>query len=598
MRFNIWKFSNVYITYIVNNNMNKTNFFMGFIFMLVFSVFVVAGTVNNVETSVINSGNGVCEEYNLEMKIGDSDSVTLNGKTFDFKLLSIGIAEQEEHWTSYNIGWEVNGEQGIGLRDYLYNNYGIESGRYLLADGVMGDGVTVEVIFSELDAYKWDCLGYNERRGLYAEVEVNEGWNLVSYDTYFRGCDEVVEGEICRDDVLVEYIYFPNINKYYSMEYLEEYFESLEDKYDSEEEAFANDPFLKSIAGFFMEENEMNIRMSSKWIYVKPGSGSKKMLYHSGSSSSRRDDILNPSEEWDFKGLKLFDGWNFMTVNAFMLYDNSWRFDGLSLEDMKGGCNIERAYWFDSDVQDWAEISPSSKFVDGDIGKGFVVEVSGDCYLGDSRADVVPPTIPGGNNIDRCTDSDGGNSYYEKGLVETSDESVWDYCDGNTLYELNCYEFGGDVSIYACPNGCSDGACVNNNGQVSDYIVESDIGGAVFRSSNEDTQDCILSANTCFRYESSYRYNEKDIGVVVEFDNLDINQFKSNVQIKFPDIGEGNFVGEDYYTGIIGNDVLVIWKSDNKIVALEYDKGSDETADILEDILTVYLPKYPSDLNW
>lgn len=66
-----------------------------------------------------------------------------------------------------------------------------------------------------------------------------------------------------------------------------------------------------------------------------------------------------------------------------------------------------------------------------------------------------------------CTDSDGGKDYYTKGFVSVfvghpSDGYHYDACYGDRLAEYFCNEDGTLGSTgYDCPNGCSDGACIN-----------------------------------------------------------------------------------------------------------------------------------------
>ncbi len=72
-----------------------------------------------------------------------------------------------------------------------------------------------------------------------------------------------------------------------------------------------------------------------------------------------------------------------------------------------------------------------------------------------------------------CTDSDGGNQYYTAGTVELKAsgtgtvERYGDSCysNGVNLVELSCTassleEFELTQTVYTCPNGCKDGACV------------------------------------------------------------------------------------------------------------------------------------------
>lgn len=74
-----------------------------------------------------------------------------------------------------------------------------------------------------------------------------------------------------------------------------------------------------------------------------------------------------------------------------------------------------------------------------------------------------------------CTDSDGGEDYYMRGTVSywlndaqgimTGTHTSTDQCaDSNTLWEYSCNSYDPNQIIspihYTCPNGCEDGACV------------------------------------------------------------------------------------------------------------------------------------------
>jgi hypothetical protein len=71
------------------------------------------------------------------------------------------------------------------------------------------------------------------------------------------------------------------------------------------------------------------------------------------------------------------------------------------------------------------------------------------------------------NTTYSCTDSDGGLNYYERGYVEVKNSSGsvissdWDDCNEEEFF---CYSNGSAGIVggdWNCPNGCSDGACIN-----------------------------------------------------------------------------------------------------------------------------------------
>ena len=60
-----------------------------------------------------------------------------------------------------------------------------------------------------------------------------------------------------------------------------------------------------------------------------------------------------------------------------------------------------------------------------------------------------------------CTDSDGGQDYSTKGIINNVIE---DYCnDDSWLIEYFCGDNNGVSSIpYSCPNGCENGVCISS----------------------------------------------------------------------------------------------------------------------------------------
>jgi len=75
-----------------------------------------------------------------------------------------------------------------------------------------------------------------------------------------------------------------------------------------------------------------------------------------------------------------------------------------------------------------------------------------------------------------CTDSDNGDKPYQKGQIqpipEGEESNGLDYCyqgpdepEGSVSYLLEwfCGDNGPEKGVYNCPNGCIDGACVDEN---------------------------------------------------------------------------------------------------------------------------------------
>jgi hypothetical protein len=63
----------------------------------------------------------------------------------------------------------------------------------------------------------------------------------------------------------------------------------------------------------------------------------------------------------------------------------------------------------------------------------------------------------------KCFDSDGGVNYYEPGYVTYKTFVYKDACIGNTLSEMHCSYNQPRTKNFICPDGCSNGRCINKN---------------------------------------------------------------------------------------------------------------------------------------
>ena len=105
----------------------------------------------------------------------------------------------------------------------------------------------------------------------------------------------------------------------------------------------------------------------------------------------------------------------------------------------------------------------------------------------------------------RCSDTDGGLNYYEKGsTMWGSDISSIDSCeaDGITLREEGCVINPGPnqgtmlTNFYKCPNGCKDGACIRGEKQREEVKC-------IFKGT--ETQQKCYRAEYNWMYCSSYQ---------------------------------------------------------------------------------------------
>ena len=325
------------------------------------------------QSKSLNSGNGICEHYQKEFSIGEKDLITINGATLNIEYLG-------------DKNWKVNDYEGkLQNHDFFTSNQnpnlkGVRFDFSFMDQHQPGCNFGL----TEEDYYPWDCQGYSRATGLVSEIKIKDGWNLVPLDISLIDCGYALNGELCKDDVLVSYIYLPALKKYFTEEELEEL-----------EKEYRTNPDLKNNADLrdcFSEENEFALQKSSKWIYVKPGVGNKKIIRKFGEVQYRNQFLNNGA-------FRLNKGWNFLFVDAFMVYDDDWNENPLSLEDMKGNCTFQSAYLWDAQNQQWKAIANlGDKNIlknGGGVGAGFIVKIANDCSLGYNGGETAtPPVLP------------------------------------------------------------------------------------------------------------------------------------------------------------------------------------------------------------
>ena len=120
----------------------------------------------------------------------------------------------------------------------------------------------------------------------------------------------------------------------------------------------------------------------------------------------------------------------------------------------------------------------------------------------------IPPS-----NDSYCTDSDGGKDYYIRGTTNDSHGSrLTDYCTNSAstslLIEGYCNVVSSSYSIesyesYACPNGCSEGVCINDSSVIpsNQSCTDSDGGANPYQAGhvygiNPEGKNYILN-DTC-----------------------------------------------------------------------------------------------------
>lgn len=202
--------------------------------------------------------------------------------------------------------------------------------------------------------------------------------------------------------------------------------------------------------------NNEEVVYRSIWVY-----SSKNKFYEFD------DSTMSEVSQISYDSIPLYSGWNFVNTIPFMMNKN--------LNELKGSCNIQKAYFWNAEEQDWAMMQLTQKFnEEGLLGRGMVIKVSSNCKLGTNGEDssIIPPSMP----ID-CEEDDGGKNIYVRGTTTgmsgwgVGDESsvqvsVTDTCEeenyDNYLREYYCLDNVVQDEGNFCPNGtsCSNGACI------------------------------------------------------------------------------------------------------------------------------------------
>ena len=122
----------------------------------------------------------------------------------------------------------------------------------------------------------------------------------------------------------------------------------------------------------------------------------------------------------------------------------------------------------------------------------------------------------------KCTDTDGGRNYYDKGELTICDfvtkeepgaESAIgcalheDFCeDNNNLLEYFCEENEFKLEKYACPNGCEEGVCIKNDESTNfNFIFKYGVGSGNELNTFDKTytKDMIMDPSITIKFELS-----------------------------------------------------------------------------------------------
>ena len=176
-------------------------------------------------------------------------------------------------------------------------------------------------------------------RDYQVSIPVYQGWNLLSG---FATPDFITGGDITAINIKAIYAFDSKTKKYART------YPRAEIKWD---------------------DGELLTR--AFWVYVDK-SGTIEYKY-------RNDDIFDRNI--------LHIGWNFVAITP--------EFYGKKLDDIKGNCNMERAYFWDvAPANQWVDFYQDPDFESSMGGTGLVIKASGECKLSTGSIIETPPAIP------------------------------------------------------------------------------------------------------------------------------------------------------------------------------------------------------------
>ncbi|MDO8460049.1 MAG: hypothetical protein Q7S74_03000 [Nanoarchaeota archaeon] len=289
------------------------------------------------------------------------------------------------------------------------------------------------VLVSALQTSK-DIVGYGAIEGNYVEANFKfmKGWNLVQG---LPNPEWLSGGDIESSNIKAIYGFNP-----VTQEYIRFYPQPEKSKLNSQNTRV-----------------DSMISATSFWVYIdSPQKEYGQINYLT----------LEPNTELS---KQLLTGWNFASIMP--------NFINKSFNDLKGNCNIEKMYWWQSRDQQWMNILSDKDRMEvlrysENIGSGLLIKVSESCTLltgiVDNPSDIPgAPAIP---NIKECTDSDGGSVIDVQGTATNSEESKQDICstsNNKLLIEYDCDSSTGNVKSneFDCSERgfatCNSGKCIN-----------------------------------------------------------------------------------------------------------------------------------------
>ncbi len=345
--------------------------FISLSILVLFSLFLTSNVIAQsqpVESKSVTCSNSVCERTTIDLKIGEEKTTTINGTGYRFKLdrivkvprKSILIdengSERTEEYFSYDVYVSVNGKPAI-LSDKVSEELGFDvSINYNYEEGK--DPSTISIYISE------DKVCMVPDCGFRVEHQFQEKWNLVP-GYFFVSEEKLFNKGTCRVSDFKVIWGYNNMKREYT-----KVFSGLTANYSDFKKAFEN---LQSLPG--KDSKLLYLTpLNSYWVYSK-----NKCSLVSELPSAYENFISYFSSMNSSTNYSLLSGWN------FWFGDQANK--GKPLEEIKGTCEIEKAYKFNASNQQWEKTSSVPGFEEA-----LLFKAKNSCML--KEKETIPPSLP------------------------------------------------------------------------------------------------------------------------------------------------------------------------------------------------------------
>ncbi|MCP3685651.1 MAG: hypothetical protein GY861_23625 [bacterium] len=307
-------------------------------------------------SDILRGTKVIIETYARECKAKDTIH---EGDTKKYELTKGEYKVTLNYVDSNKCIFTVNGQKSPKL--YINDKFTLSDGTTLKVQGILNQNFAggVRMVQFELNA----CEEPVDNTKI--TIGIKKKWNLVSMMPFERLSEE----STCDPtNFKAVFSYFP-IEGTYGKFRFEQVSPSV---YQLVGASSKDQRLLDKYANFEESGYLIASPVNSAWVYSKE-TCELVMEY------SEEDSILSAIDEYD---LKLAKGWNMFSVIPEM--------KGKTLSDIKGTCDINKAYKYNSNSKNWVDSSHAT--FGGDIGEGIIIKVENDCVLGEEM--MAPPPMP------------------------------------------------------------------------------------------------------------------------------------------------------------------------------------------------------------